>query len=447
METLKVHFVTFGCKVNIYETGVLRSLFEENCYTAVDSPDDAHVIVINSCTVTQTADRKLRRTAVSLKNRFPDKVLCITGCYPQAHEEIPFPADVVTGNKDRGRLISAVNAYMQNRERVSDVSPHCRGDSFEGALINGERDHTRAFMKIQDGCDMHCTYCIIPAARGHVRSSSIEDIRAQAQLFAANGCKEIVLVGIDLAFYGLKEGLRLSDAVHAVCETEGIERVRLGSLEPEMISPSDLDALAMEQKLCPSFHLSLQSGSDKVLKAMGRRYDTALFARLTEELRARFHGCGITADMMAGFPGESEEDHRTSLQFAKEMGFSHIHVFPYSERPGTPAAAMPQLLPEIRQSRAAELQSLSDRLERHFLESHTGKVMPVLFEREHEDGIHHGYTPTYAHVKLLTKYSTDNAQKSLRNQIFYVRIEGVEKNSLLGSAEDGYPENDPCSLL
>ncbi|MCM1579278.1 MAG: MiaB/RimO family radical SAM methylthiotransferase [Ruminococcus sp.] len=305
--------------------------------------------------------------------------------------------------------------------------------------------HTRAFLKIQDGCPNRCAYCIIPKARGNVRSLPLERVGEEAEKNAAQGYREIVLTGINLAFYGcdldkshkvsgagLSGKYRLADAVETVCGVRGIERVRLGSLEPERLTEEDIARLASLPKVCPCFHLSLQSGCDGTLKAMNRRYTTELYGELAEKLRRAFPDCGITTDIMVGFPGETEEDHRESLEFAKRIGFSDVHVFPYSPREGTAAAEMAQVPAEVKKRRAREFAELGETSSRKFRESLVGKRFPVLFEREKSDGVHHGYTPNYVHVKIFTKSS----EKSLRNSIFYVTIDKVGENFCWGHIDD-----------
>ena len=284
-------------------------------------------------------------------------------------------------------------------------------------------------MKIQDGCGMFCTYCIIPYSRGNFRSKPPEDIVSEAKAFAEAGYREIVLAGINLSFYGVDLGKRLADAVEAVCGIDGIERVRLSSIEPEMITTDDIQRLAAQEKLCPHFHLSLQSGCGRILKSMNRRYLPEDYEKLVDQLRDSFEDCSITTDIMVGFPGETEEEHRESVEFAQKIGFARAHIFPYSRRSGTPAADMEnQISGEVKRRRASEMDRAMCLCREEFLQSQVGKVFPVLFEREKEDGIHHGYTPNYTKVKILTKYS----DKSLRNRIFYVKIIGSEKDCCIG---------------
>ena len=419
-----IHFITFGCKVNMYETECLRRLFEEDGFTVSDTEDGADIFVVNSCTVTHDSDSKLFKTLRRLKREHPGTVTVLTGCYPQAHGSLPdgVPADVITGTKDRGSLVALTQRCLKEKKRISSVIAYSAAEPFERMGTSVISGHTRAFMKIQDGCGMHCTYCIIPQARGSIRSKPIDDIVKEAEVFASNGYKEIVLVGINLMFYGVEYGLRLVDAIEAVCRTEGIERVRISSLEPEIISEEHLIRLSRQEKFCPHFHLSLQSGCDKTLAAMKRHYDTEKYESIVSLCRKYFPDCGISADVMTGFPGETEEDHAESIAFIEKIGFSDIHVFQYSPRENTPAASYPdQVDGSVKKRRAAELIAAGKASQQRFLSSLVGRTYPVLFEREKNDGIPHGYAPNYAHIKILT----ENSEKSLRKQIFYATIDCV----------------------
>ncbi|MBQ5312364.1 MAG: tRNA (N(6)-L-threonylcarbamoyladenosine(37)-C(2))-methylthiotransferase MtaB [Oscillospiraceae bacterium] len=422
-----IHFMTFGCKVNMYETECLRKLFESEGFVSSDETK-ADIFVVNSCTVTHDSDNKLFKALRRIRREHPAAVIAVTGCYPQAHSTLPddVPADIVTGTKSRAGTVRLVKEFLADRVRIDAVSPFSGKEGFERldtSVING---HTRAFMKIQDGCSMHCTYCIIPQARGNMRSKPLEDITAEARAFADNGYKEIVLVGINLMFYGIEYGLRLVDAIEAVCAVDGIERVRISSLEPEIISESDLSSLSAQPKFCPHFHLSLQSGSDRVLSLMKRHYDTAAYESIVGMCRKAFPDCGISADVMTGFPGETEDDHEQTLAFIDRIGFSDLHVFSYSPRENTPAALFPdQVDNAVKKRRAAELITAGQRTQDIFLNTLIGRTYPVLFEREKNDGIPHGYAPNYAHIKILT----ENSEKGLHKQIFYATIDYVDDGS------------------
>ncbi|MDE7279809.1 MAG: MiaB/RimO family radical SAM methylthiotransferase, partial [Oscillospiraceae bacterium] len=282
---------------------------------------------------------------------------------------------------------------------------------------------------IQDGCNMFCSYCIIPYSRGGFRSKPLDSIVSEVSALAAAGYREVVLTGINLSFYGVDLGLRLADAVEAVCEVECIERVRLGSIEPEVISADDIKRFAEHKKLCPQFHLSLQSGCDKTLKAMNRRYSSADYENIVKLLRTNFENCAITTDIMVGFPDETDDDFAESMKFAEKISFAKTHIFPYSRRKGTPAAEMEGQIPEeIKHYRAAKMSEAMKMHRKNFLQSQVGTISTVLFEREKSDGFPHGYTPNYTPVKISKK----NHNISLRNRIFYVKIIGLDEDRCLG---------------
>ncbi|MDE7288539.1 MAG: tRNA (N(6)-L-threonylcarbamoyladenosine(37)-C(2))-methylthiotransferase MtaB, partial [Oscillospiraceae bacterium] len=349
-----------------------------------------------SCTVTGTGDKKLKKELRRLRRIYPNSVIVLTGCFPQAFSEEAekiSEADIVLGTKNRADLPRFVESFIREKSRIISVCPYTRDEKFEDMRNCGYENNTRAFLKIQDGCGMFCTYCIIPYSRGGFRSKPLDSIIAEAEGFAEAGYKEIVLVGINLSFYGVDFGKRLADAVEAVCGVSGIERVRLSSIEPETITEEDVKRLSKLKKLCPHFHLSMQSGCDKTLKAMNRRYLSADYERLVNNLRNNFEDCSITTDIIVGFPDETEEDFKQSLEFAEKMGFAKAHIFPYSKRSGTPAAEMENQVPEeVKHRRAAQMASAMEISKEKFLKSQVGKVFPVLFEREKSDGIHHGYT-------------------------------------------------------
>ena len=429
---MNIYFITFGCKVNLYETENMKQNFIRYGYNISVQESEANIFIINSCTVTGTGDKKLKKEIRRLKRSYPDSIIVLTGCFPQAFSdeaEKINDVDIISGTKNRNILPDLVSEYLNTRNKIYCVSQYSRKENFEFMSNSGYDNNTRAFVKIQDGCNMFCTYCIIPYSRGNFRSKPIKDIISEVEQLALKGYKEIVLVGINLSFYGIDSGKRLIDAVEAVCATKGIERVRLGSIEPEMITEQDIIRLSRLEKLCPQFHLSLQSGCDKTLKAMNRRYSTDDYNKIVDTLRHNFENCSITTDIMVGFPGETDEDFKQSLKFVEKIVFSKSHIFPYSPRKGTPAAEFDNQIPEnIKHQRAAQMIDVTNRSMHKFLESQLGKEFPVLFEREKSDGIHHGFTPNYTQVKILTK----NSDKSLRNQIFYVKIIELGKYCCIG---------------
>ena len=430
----KVFFITFGCKVNQYETDSMRSEFVSQGFVETDSADDADIIIINSCTVTGSGDSKSLYSVRKMRKIAPNAIIALTGCLPQAAPEIAAKipeADIVAGTKDRRKLPELVRSVIAERRHIVAIDQYGAHDEFELTRFEGAQDKTRAFVKIQDGCNQFCSYCIIPYARGRLRSKPIDALKDEVSRLAQSGRREIVLVGINLAFYGVELGLRLADAVEVCCKTEGIERVRLGSLEPEMLSDEDLRRLAALPELCPQFHLSLQSGSENTLKAMNRKYTAADYFTLTQKIRTAFPNASFTTDIMVGFPTETEEDFAESMRFAEKIGFAKIHVFQYSPRTGTPAAKMPQIAASVKAERADRMKALADRLHSAHLQSLVGKTVAVLFERENSTDFHRGYAPDYTLIKISRK----NPQKSLRNQIIRVIIEENRSDYCFGRLE------------
>lgn len=429
---MKVYFESYGCKVNSYETESMMADFKLNGYDLTNDPIEANVIVINSCTVTASGDSKSLYAVRKYRKLNADAVIVLTGCLPQASPEVSdkiMQADIVTGTRQRGRISELVNEFIEKRQRIVNIPEYGKTDEFEKITCGSFENRTRAFIKIQDGCNQFCTYCLIPYARGRCRSKPIEDLREEVRKVAQSGIKEIVLVGINLMFYGKEFGLRLTDAVEACCEIDGVERVRLGSLEPEMISDEDLSRLSRLKQFCPQFHLSLQSGCDKTLKAMNRHYNTDEYFSLVKKIREFFPECSITTDVMVGFPDESDEDFEQSLEFVKKIGFAKIHVFQYSKRKGTVAAEKINQIPkDVKQLRADRMKDVGDETRKNYLEKQVGKVVPVLFEKENSPDFHQGHAPDYTLIKILEK----NFKKSLRRKLFCVKIEVSDNDCCFG---------------
>ncbi len=429
---MKFYFFTLGCKVNQYETGVMQKAVTDAGHQIVEAGENPDVAVINSCTVTGESDRKTRQTVRRLKRNNPSAVLVLTGCLPQALKEDALSlkeADVILGNGSNHRLLQAVEHFFATKERVVDIIPHQKGDAFCTPTIDRFPERTRAYIKIQDGCERFCTYCIIPSARGYVRSKAPDIIKSEVELLAANGHKEIVLVGINLSTYGKDFGLNLCDAVDAAASVEGVERVRLGSLEPDLFTDEMLVRLAAQKKLCPQFHLALQSGCDATLRRMNRRYDTAFYADLVNRIRANFQNCSITTDIMVGFAGETDEEFACSVNFLKEIGFARSHVFAYSRRKGTPADRMKGHLPNsTKQERSRIMIEAAVQCERQFLETQVGLVCPVLFEQS-EDGYWWGYTPNYTQVGVKSTHC-------LQGKVVKVKITEAKDTYCIGKTEE-----------
>ena len=335
---MRVTFYTLGCKVNQNETGALAQLFEENGYTVVSNEEGADVYIVNSCTVTNFGDQKSRKWLRRAKRENPGAVTVLTGCYPQAFPDEAAEiaeADVVTGSGNRHAILTDVQKVLNGEEeRVVDIRPHEKGERFEELPMDKFAEHTRAFVKVEDGCNRRCAYCVIPRARGPVRSRDEASVLEELRRLADAGYKEVVLTAISLPSYGTDSGTSLVELIEKAAEVPGIERIRLGSLDPDMLHDDDIRRMAAVKKLCPQFHLSLQSGCDKTLRAMRRPYTTAQYADIAAKLRAAFGADNVsfTTDVIVGFPGETEDDFEASMAFVTGMRFLKVHVFPYSRR-------------------------------------------------------------------------------------------------------------------
>lgn len=393
--------VTFGCKVNSCESAAISAAFIAAGYTPAEQSEAADVCIINSCAVTGTGAKKARQAVSHCKSLNPECIAVLCGCYPQAYPaeaDKTAAADIVTGNADKSRIVELVEQFAADHAHIACVSELSR--EFDEKSAAADLDRTRAFIKIEDGCDRFCTYCIIPTARGRVRSRKPAEITAQALEAAATGHKEIVLTGINIGCYGEDIGFTPADAV-AAAQVDGIERIRLGSLEADTLTDEEISRLKACERLCPHFHLSLQSGSDAVLRRMRRRYTAEEYYVLVQKLRAAFPGCAITTDIMVGFPGETDAEFAESLAFAEKVGFSKIHVFPYSIRRGTVAAMRTnQTVPQIKSARAKEMSRLGERLERKFLEEQIGTVQSVLIEKKTAPDYCNGFTESYVPVRI-----------------------------------------------
>ena len=388
----KIAFYTLGCKVNQSDTASMEGIFRRAGYEVVDFGSPADVYLINTCVVTNTGQRKSRQIINRAVRHNPLSLIVVTGCYPQtAPEEVRAIAgvDVIIGNQERARIVELVEQALENKqtEILDNVQKMTVDTKFEELGVGTETDKTRAFLKIQEGCNQYCTYCIIPYARGPLRSRSLESIRSEVAKLVEAGYKEVVLIGIHLGCYGkelAKEGkhITLYDAVQAVLSVEGMCRVRLGSLESVEVEPRLLELMANEPRLCKHLHLPLQSGCDKILQAMHRPYDTARFTQLLQQIRAQVPDVAITTDIIVGFPGETEEDFATTLAFAEKCGFAKMHIFPYSKRKGTPAEKMPNQVDEaVKSERAARLAEVDEKLHQAMLQQMVGKTEEVLFEQ------------------------------------------------------------------
>lgn len=429
---MKAKIITLGCKVNQYESEAMLEALLAGGFQEARSGEEADVVVVNSCTVTATSDQKVRQTLRRAKRDNPGAVMVLTGCMPQAFPEEAaglLEADVVLGNARRGDLLPRVMEYLSSKQRIVDIAPHEKGEAFEKMSVSAFHGRTRAFLKIQDGCDRFCSYCIIPYARGRVRSKPLEELREEVLKLGEAGYQEVVLTGINLPAYGKELGLHLCDAVEAACAAPGIHRVRLGSLEPEQLTPEVIARMAKEEKLCPQFHLSLQSGCDGTLRRMNRHYTTAEYQEIVENLRKAFPNCAITTDIMVGFAGETEEEFQASLAFAQEIAFAKVHVFAYSRRPGTRAYDMPdQVSNRVKEERSRKMIQVTRAMQQAFLQEQVGRVEEVLFEQQKERGLWEGYTRNYTHVLMPSG-------KDLSGQLIQTRLVQVQGESCVAKVE------------
>lgn len=397
MKTVAFH--TLGCKVNQYDSQAMLELFEQAGYQPGDFDQPCDVYVVNTCTVTGTGDKKSMQAVRRARRLNPAADIIVCGCMAQRDGEkllADTDARLILGTARRAEIVTLLEQAQREHTRLCAVTD-VRRAAFEPLLITHQEGRTRATLKIQEGCDRFCTYCIIPYVRGGIRSRSVQDVRDEAARLAQAGYREIVLTGIHLTSYGrdLKNGDTLLSVIRAVHDIAGVERIRLGSLEPVIATADFARALGEMPKLCPQFHLALQSGCDSVLRRMRRRYDTAAFRESAKALRAVFPDCALTTDVMSGFPGETDAEHQQSLDFCREMRFARMHVFPYSEREGTAAATMPDPVPRhIREERARELIALGAGMAEDYRRAQLGTVRRVLFEQCAE-GVSVGYTPEY----------------------------------------------------
>ncbi len=426
---MKIGFFTLGCKVNQYETQVMRELFEKQGDTVINDAALCDVFIINSCTVTSESDRKARQMLRKYRSICKTGVIVLTGCMPQAFPNIAdkLPeADIIVGNTNPTEIPVLVRKFLENGEKIVKIGKHEKNENFNTPDITDFEERTRAFMKIEDGCDRYCTYCIIPFARGAIRSRSLESIKEEAQTLGEKGFCEIVLVGINLTSYGKETGKSICDAVDTICAVPSIKRVRLGSLEPDHISDEMLSRLKAQEKFCPQFHLSLQSGCDATLKRMNRHYDTVFYRDLVKRIRENFDNAAITTDIMVGFAGETKEEFEASLNFAKEIGFASAHVFAYSRREGTVAYNMPNQVDKSEKSRRSKLMIEETlKTQKEFLNSMVGKNCTVLFENKDSQGFYHGFSENYCPVKV-------KSDQNLTGKILNIRVTTTQQLNLIG---------------
>ena len=423
-----IAFHTLGCKVNQYDTQAMLELFLQAGYTVVSFQEDADIYLINTCTVTGSGDKKSLQLARKIKREHPSSFLILCGCMAQSRPKdlLKAGADLILGTQRRMEVVSLTEQALRNGKPLCAVEPVEEASLFEPLRISSHAEHTRATLKIQEGCNCRCSYCIIPSVRGPIRSRALQDICSEADRLQENGYRELVLTGIHLSSYGrdLNNSVTLLDVLHALQEKPGILRIRLGSLEPTIITDVFCRDLKSISKVCPQFHLALQSGSDSVLRRMRRRYNTAQYLSAVQTLRDAFPDAAITTDVLTGFPGETEQEFNETRVFLNLIGFARIHVFPYSSRPNTPAAQLPcQLSAAEKESRARILIADGQKMTRRWLESWIGRVSSFLPE-EIVNGHWEGYTPEYIRISLIESDACESGKA------VPVRLTGIESQHM-----------------
>ncbi len=424
-----VSFTTLGCKVNQYDTQAMLERFEAHGYKAAAPGAAADVYVVNTCTVTGTGDKKSMQLIRRCRRRNPQAELIVTGCLAQRMGEQlrDTGARLILGTQYRAQVVQLLEKAVEQNTQIVAVD-EVEGVPYEPLTIHQHEGHTRAVMKIQEGCDNHCTYCIIPSVRGTIRSRPMEAIREEAEALAKAGFQELVLTGIHLTSYGrdLENRPSLAEGVKAAC-VDGVSRIRLGSLEPRVATDAFVEELSKLPQICPQFHLALQSGSDAVLRRMKRGYNTTQFLAAAERIRKAWPNAAFTTDVIVGFPGETEEEFEETMRFSRQIGFARMHVFPFSPRETTPAADMLDQIPEhVKAERVKRLIALGDELAREYHERQIGKTVPVLLEESLPDGSMVGYTPEYIHVRVSGGES---------GKVVNARLVALEGEGMLGELE------------
>ena len=430
----KIAFYTLGCKVNQADTASMENLFLRSGHQLVSFDGEADVYIINTCVVTNTGQRKSRQTIHRAIRKNPNALIVVTGCYPQtAAEEVKAIAgvDMIIGNQDRAQIVQLVEERLAHRQTDTLDAVHklTASTAFEEMAAGDITDKTRAFLKIQEGCNQFCTYCIIPYARGPLRSRSLESIRTETQRLISAGFKEIVLIGIHLGCYGKEnpDGPTLYDAVKTVLDVPGVQRLRLGSLESVEVEPRLLTLMQEDARFCRHLHLPLQSGCDKTLQAMHRPYTTAKFKTLLEDIKNRVPDIAITTDVIVGFPGETEADFETTCKFAESCGFSKMHIFPFSARKGTPAEKFAGAVTEaVKKERADILGKIDETMHKTFLQAMVGQTAEVLFEQPAGEDYFEGLTGNYQRVFVKS------GGRNLGGEILPVKIMAFDGEKLLG---------------
>lgn len=431
----KVSFLTLGCKVNQYETEAMMELFQKKDYEVVPYGVPSDIFVINTCTVTNLSDRKSRQAISKVKKLNPNSIIAMVGCYVQVKpEEVSSieGVDVILGTNNKSQIVEACEQAGYNEDLINYVDEIRFDNNFEDLNISNQSDMTRAYMKIQEGCNQYCSYCIIPFARGPVRSRSPKSIKNEALRLSQNGYKEIILTGIHVASYGLdfKSNIKLIDIIEEISKVDGIERIRLSSVEPRLITEDFLKRAKQTGKFCDHFHLSLQNGSDKILKLMNRKYDIDEYREKVKLIRETFPDAGITTDIIVGFPGETEEDFLKTCDFVKEIEFSKVHVFKYSQREGTKASIMPNQVPgNVKKDRSNKLLNICESVRNNHLQKLINNSYEVLFEaKSNNNKFISGYATNYTRVNV-------QANEKLINKIVKVKYKDVQNGEIFGIIE------------
>ena len=427
---MKIAFYTLGCKVNQYETQALEQLVTQRGHSLVPFEETADAYVINTCTVTAVSDKKSRQVIRRARKSAPDAVIAVCGCYPQTHPDDveKLGVDLIAGTGDRTGFVDLLEREWSDRQPITALDDAFSRRTFEPLPAGGLEGRTRAMLKMEDGCVNFCSYCIIPSARGRVRSLPLADCVRQARELEAAGYREIVLTGIEISSWGqdLEGKPELIEAIEAICQGLSPDtRVRLGSLEPRTITPDFCRRAAALSNLCPHFHLSMQSGCDTVLARMNRKYDSNRYYESVKFLHEVYDRPAVTTDLIVGFPGETEEEFQQTLDFIQKCAFSAMHIFPYSKRPGTPAAKLPgQVLNAVKEERAHRAAQIARTMQDAYLDRWVGETVPVLFEEE-RDGLWRGHTTRYCEV-------TVQSPQPLHNQLRQVRLTGRDGGALQG---------------
>ena len=427
---MRIFLTTLGCKVNQYESQVILEIITNNGYTKENNLEKSDIIIINSCAVTSESYKKVKKILNQARKKNPLSIIVLLGCIPQALPEKTLylvEADIIIGNSNKFDILKYIEKFIITKEKIIDIIPF---NSCQNKLLNSGikkfNKKTRAFVKIEDGCDKFCSYCIIPYARGTIQSKSIETLSTEVKGLVKTGFKEIVLIGINLCAYGQDIGITLCDAIETVCNIPEVQRVRLGSLDPDQLNLDIIQRLSKQKKLCPQFHLSLQSGCDQTLQRMSRRYITQEFEKIVDSLRNNFENSSITTDIMVGFAGESDEEFKISLDFVRKIKFAQSHVFPYSIRPGTKAATFDNHVDDkIKKIRSKEMLDLTDNLKNEFLRNQIGSIQSILFEKINENGLIQGYSENYTLVCI-------DSEENIIGKILNVKITDSKDGFCIG---------------